>query len=250
MPRLTKERCCLPVRHPALLFDWLKELLFLVLYVLSGLLGYLVTLESLNRHPTRTVSIVFVHGWCTQNPLYLLLKRRLERDGFSVHLTNFGLHIEGFDRTADRLATYLERQRLREVVLVGASGGALICLAFLQHLNGWRYVRRFVSIGGPYRGAPLALLAGLTRTGRQMAKGSAFLTSLSSAGVEHPERIVCLLARCDELVPSWSSWLPGAENHVLDVVGHVNLQAFARATHEAISHQAGIAEREGNPGAR
>lgn len=212
----------------------LQESISIFLYVLSGLIGYLFPMDYVKRGEERKLPIVFVHGWFTQNPLYFFLKRYLESNGFSVYMTNFGLQLGNFESYSQKLKEYIENKNLIDVILVGVSGGSLISLEYLQNFDGWKYVKKFISMGGPFKGSPLAYLALFSPAARQMLPGSDFIKQFTGHRMLHPERIMCVSAWFDELVPRSSSELRGARNEVVDVIGHVNLQAFSKETYKLI----------------
>lgn len=211
------------------------ELICLPLYLLAGVLGYFFVLNGREKSGS---PVVFVHGWMTQTPLYYFLVRFLEKAGFRVYVTNFGLQAGDYLDLAKDLKAYLEKHDLRDVVLVGTSGGAIISLAYLQKHDGWSRARKLIAIGGPFFGSPLAFLAFFSKAGRQMMVSSNFLAELMGDEIRNKDRIVCIQARFDELVPQKSSRIPGVRCEALDVVGHVHLQAFSRKTFKAIVEHA------------
>lgn len=212
-------------------FGLIVEVIYAALYLLAGVLGYIFVLKGKKNNGK---PIVFVHGWMTQTPLYYFLVRFLEKSGFQVHVTNFGLQAGDYRELAKELKAYLENHDLKDVVLVGTSGGAIISLAYLQKHDGWSRARKLIAIGGPFFGSPLAFLAFFSKAGRQMMASSEFLEELMAGEIKNKDRIVCIQAKFDELVPQKSSGIPGVKCEVLDVVGHVNLQAFSRKTFKAI----------------
>ena len=125
----------------------ITEIFFLFLYVLSGLLGYFFKLGSINAKYTKPHPIVFVHGWLTQNPLYYFLKRYLEKLGFLVYMTDFGLQLGDFDKLAIKLNKFINDKKLKNVILVGVSGGAIVSFSYLQNHDGWKNIRKYISVG-------------------------------------------------------------------------------------------------------
>lgn len=137
------------------IFGCFQEIIFLVFAFVAGLLGYVLPLDKV-LGSGENGKIVFVHGWFAQNPLFYFLKHYLVREGFRVYMTNFGLHLEDFYLLAKRLSKFIQENDLHDVTLVGASNGAIISLLYLQKMEGWSNVRRFIGVGGPYKGTPLA----------------------------------------------------------------------------------------------
>jgi hypothetical protein len=105
-------------------------------------------------------------------------------------------------------------------------------------LGGWSRVRRFIAIAAPLRGTNAALLSPFNPHVRDLSPTSELMRRLWHEPVDHPERIVCLSARFDELVPAWSSCLPKAMRVVIDVVGHNNPHRASKATYDTVAHYA------------
>ncbi len=217
------------------LIEIIKEILLLIWFSASGFLGYFITLESINKNPTKDNPIVFIHGWKTQNLAHFPMKKYLEKKGFAVYMTNFGLQIGGITKLAKRLKEYINDRELNNVVLVGASLGAIVSLLYLQKLDGWKNVKKFISLGGPFKGTPTARIGFFSKAARQVLPGSNLIKSLSKEKIKNPEKIICLRAKHDEMVPSGSQ-LKGAKNIAIDVSGHVNLLSSPKTFHLIATH--------------
>lgn len=212
------------------IFEFILEIFLLPTYVICGVLGLFIKLKPAPGGK----EIVFVHGWLTHNPLYIFFKKYLESEGFSVYMTDIGLMTTDFNKEAEKLKTYIDRNDLKNFVLVGVSGGALVSYLYLQKLGGWRKTNRFISIGGPFSGTPLAFLGFPWNSGRQMIPGNNFLKQLRSELPINSGKIICVSAKYDELVPSDSSKLHGVNTEIIPVLGHVNLQAVSKETFKLV----------------
>ena len=208
-----------------LLRSLITEAVLSIIYIIGSFLGYLFPLRSLNPNPSQKRPIVFVHAWLSQNPPFILFKRFFERRGYRVYMTNFGWHLTDPEINAERLRRFMLDNAIEDVCLVGVSAGALISLYYLQSLDGWKRVHKFISIGGPFAGSPLAFLAAfISPMARQIMPGSAFLEKLRAQKIKHPNRIVCIFAKFDNLVPRGSSQLPGCKSIEVNIWGHVKMQ--------------------------
>lgn len=220
------------------LVDFFLETTLLLIYgPISGILGYIFPLNGINPKPTQRHPIVIVHGWMTQNPFYYLVKRFLEKNGYQVYMTNFGWQLGDLNEMAKRLADYFEQNSLNKATLVGFSEGAIISLIYLQNLSGWNRVKRFISIGGPFKGTPLSILGFWSVAVKQMAPGSKLLASLISK-LQNQKMIVCISAKLDEIVPRWSSGIPQTKQEIVEVFGHARVQGFSQKTCELIANYA------------
>lgn len=210
-----------------------KEVLLFALspwtFLLDPLFGPLVRTNS-GPKP----QIVIVDTWPHRDPLHWFWRWYLVRHGFPSEIVYFPLQQCSFDESSLRLQHYFEENDLWDVVIVAISSGALTSLLYLQRHGGWGRVRHFVSIGAPFKGTNSAILLYHIKNLRALLPNSAFMWKLSQERVEHPERITCLSAFADELVPHWSSCLPGARREVIQVVGHDNLHSLSQATYDQV----------------
>lgn len=216
------------------LIDFLKEIVFLFLYFTSALLGYIFPLTNINNKSSKNV-IVFIRGGLTQNPIYFFLKRYLEKKGYSVYMTNFGLELYDLNKSAQILANYIEKNRLKNVVLVGTSIGGIIGFHYVQKLEGWKKVKKLIAIGAPFKGTLfVSLLVFFLKAGRQIFPNSQYQKDLFAEKIKNINKIVCISAKYDEIIPNESSKIPGAKIEELKIAGHVNLLAFSSQTYRLI----------------
>ncbi|MDP3987718.1 MAG: hypothetical protein Q8P80_01080 [Candidatus Levybacteria bacterium] len=223
-----------------ILFGISKEILFLFIVIPTALLGFIFPLTKVNKKPSRKKPIVFVHGWLNQNLLYYFLKRHLEKQGYQVYMTNFGLLTGDINQNAYLLSNFFEKKKLKNTILIGASLGSLIGFHYLQELEGWNRVEKFIAIGGPFMGFPLAKLFFFLKSGKQMSPNSKYLKDLFNKYVKNIEKIVCISSKYDEIVPANSSKIKGARSETLKIVGHVNLLAFSSQVYKLITNYASL----------
>ena len=177
--------------------------------------------------------VVLVHGYLGHPEMLRALARSLLEAGWH-HIERPGypssrMTLEEIARRIDECVTPIALSR--PVDLVGHSLGAVACRAWIKRFGGHRYVRRFVSLGGPhggtrlYRFTPRALWPVLDPSGpwvRQLNDGP------------EPVPTTHIRARYDhQVLPPHPVQLEGATEHVLDQVGHNGLLWSARA-HRAV----------------
>lgn len=218
--------------------QWVIELLLLTSLGTVAPLRFLLPLYRINPHPTKKTPIVIVENWFLQNPYHFLLKRRLESKGFAVYLFNHTLLKGGLDDGAKQLQRFINEQKIHDCILVGISIGSIPCLTYLREHQGWRHVKKLITLGGPLRGTPAMLPFAYLKSGKQVLPGSDFLKKFHPEHMTHPERIICISAKKDELVPGWSSFLPHSKHIILDVVGHNYLHILAKETVAIIAKEA------------
>ena len=209
-----------------LLGNVLAEILLQPAYIITLLLNPLFSLSSTASRPTQRRPIVIIPGWFTSNLIFALLKFRLERLGFRVYVPGLGLLLHDLKQDTIRLKAYFDSQDLHHVVLVGASAGGLVSLDYLQNHNGWGRVDKFVSVAAPFRGIPPARATQFfSGSAKQMVPGSTYLQAINFPAISHQDKIVCLAAAHDQIVPRSSSFIPGAKREILPCAGHAYLQA-------------------------
>ena len=177
------------------------------------------------------------HGGGTARPPVLLIPgvfeswhylrvigERLAARGHPVHrVAELGLNHRPIDRAARLLGDYVVERGLRDVVLVTHSKGGLIGKAMLLADQDAaaapleRRLTRLITVNTPFRGTPVA------RWGlgpwREFRPEAAIIRSLD-ARTEVNDRITSLVSAVDQYVPRAIAHLDGAENVVLDRVGH------------------------------
>ncbi|MBS3052005.1 MAG: alpha/beta hydrolase [Candidatus Aenigmarchaeota archaeon] len=193
-------------------------------YITSGLLGYFWKLKTTKNLKSKRSTAVIIHGWLTQSPMLFLQKCSLEKEGYNVYIPEFGWQLGDIKELTEKLDLYLKNKNLKNVILIGNSLGSIISLKYLNTYNGWKRVRKFISISGPFRGSNLAYLAfWFSKSARQMLPDSKFLKELL-ANIKNKNKITCVSAEIDFIVPRLSSQIKGTNNKIIKVLGHTNLQ--------------------------
>jgi len=218
-----------------IVLDIVKEMFLILILIPIILLGYIFPLTKINKNSSSNKQIVFVCGWFNNNLLYFFLKKHLEKQGYQVHMTNFGLLTGDITKYSQRLADFFDEQRLERTVLIGASLGGVIGLYFLQELNGWKKIDKFIGICSPFAGFPVARMFSFLKAGRQISPNSKFLKSLFSKKIMNEEKILCISSKYDNIVPKSSATIMGARNEVLKIFGHTNLLAFSSQVYKLIT---------------
>lgn len=171
------------------------------------------TATSLAALPDREARdpILLLHGFASTThvlgPLGRYLERTLGRQ--VVNIPHSPLRGD-LRRSARRVAQVLEslaRSRgFRHADVVGHSMGGLVGAYLLKKIDRGRRLRRVVTLGTPYHGAPLArigtLLVGrFSLALRQMQPGSGFLCELRGLQVPHESELVSVAGGRDRIVP-------------------------------------------------
>lgn len=216
-----------------LISDFFSEIFLICIYPISGILVNFIP-KSRFEGKKEGKTIVIVERWLTFNIRHLYWKYYLERRGFRVLIKNFPLHRGDFEKSGAMLNQYLESHDCKDIVLVGISGGALTSLLYLQEHDGWRRVDKFISIGAPFQGTWSAFPVSFTYSGRELFPNSPLIQKIKKMQILHPERIFCIQAKYDEMVPK-GSVLPGANSVALPTLGHNNLHLRIRATYKKIA---------------
>lgn len=210
-----------------------SEILLICFYPILSFVMLFVPPWELRGHGNGK-TIVIVERWLSINLRHLYWKYYLERKGYNVYLANFPLRLGDFHESAQHLDAYLERNELDNVTLVGISSGALTSFLYLHYYDGWSRVNKFISIGAPFKGTWLAIFLVWLGSGRELLPNSRLIEEIQNITLENLDRVFCLKAKFDEMVPT-GSVLKGAHKITLPVIGHNNLHLQIRTTYRKIA---------------
>ena len=202
-----------------ILYQIASEIILIFLYPVFSILVQFLPEKALKGNG-KGKTIIIVERWLYLNIRHVYWKHYIEKKGFNSHLVNFPIRKGDFKKSAIDLGNYLERNHLENVVLVGISSGALTSLVYLQEMNGWERVDKFISIGTPFRGTWMALVISYLKSGRELLPKSGFIKKISNYTVLNPDKILCIRAEFDEMVPS-GSILPDVCGIVMEVFGQI-----------------------------
>lgn len=220
-----------------ILYQILTEIALIVFYPVLSLVMLFVPAWEL-RGNGQGKTIVIVERWLSLNLRHLYWKYYLERKGYNVYLANFPLRLGDFHESAMHLDSYLERNELTDVTLVGISSGALTSFLYLHYFDGWSRVDKFISIGAPFKGTWMAIFLSFFSSGKELLPNSELIKEISQINFENPNKIYCLRAKFDEMVPN-GTFLAGAHKLTLNVIGHNNLHLQIRTTYRKIAEIVG-----------
>jgi len=210
----------------------LTECTLIVFYPLLSLIMLFVPPWEL-RGNGNGKTIVIVERWLSLNFRHLYWKYYLERKGYNVYLANFPLRLGNFHEAAGHLDSYLERNELTDVTLVGISSGAIASYLYLHYYDGWSRVDKFISIGAPFKGTWMAIFISWLPSGRELLPNSDLIKEIGNITLLHLNKVYCMKAKFDEMVPN-GSILEGAHKITLNVIGHNNLHLQVRTTYRKI----------------
>lgn len=216
-----------------MVFEFIKEVFLVVYYPFASITNLFIRTakaSSENKKP-----IVMVERWFNSNPMHKHWKRYLEKQGFDVYLINFPIYKGTFEKSAEKLSEHIESLNLKKIILVGISSGGLTSLLYLEHYKGWEKVEKFITIATPFRGTPMAFFISFVKSGSELLPRSDFMKKFQTIEVSNKNRIVCLKAKFDEMVPSWSSCLDGVKTETINKVGHNNFHLNSEYTYKRVA---------------
>lgn len=212
------------------IFQIIKEIVLIATYPFGRFVSLFLK-DEVSLKPT----ILFVETWYTKNVHHRKWKKFLEKKGFQVQIANFPIHKGTFQESAQKLKEYIDENDFSDLILVGISSGGITSLLYLEDFNGWNKVKKFISIASPFYGSPMAILTLHTKSGRELLPNSTLIADLKTRTIKNLDKIYCIHAKFDEMIPISSSILPGATNIQIDVVGHNNLHVDTRKTYEIVA---------------
>ena len=180
--------------------------------------------------------VVLVHGFVCNRGLWNPWLARLQGQGIPVVAVNlepvFG-SIDDYIAGVEEAVLRIERCTGLAPVIVAHSMGGLAVRRWWAECGDAARVHRLITLGTPHRGTWLARFA-LTRNGREMRPGSAWLRTLASR--EPPNRsasVTCFFSHCDNIVfPPRHGVMAGADDRHLPAVAHVHMADHPAPWHE------------------
>jgi pimeloyl-ACP methyl ester carboxylesterase len=186
------------------------------------------------QKPANGQVIVITERWFNKNIMHEYWVEYLKREGFEAYFVHLSFYRGSFQQSAAKLQQCMDEKNLHNVTLVGISSGGLSCLEYLQARDGWERVKHFVSIGSPFQGTHLAIFLSFFPSVREILPGSRFVKHYKQKTVDK-DKVTCLSAKVDELVPYWSSTVPGATRKTINVYGHNNLHFSCQETYDTVA---------------
>ncbi len=165
--------------------------------------------------------VVIVHGYLASKELMIPMRSRLVAAGFDARIAQLPPLLLGkVEPMAGLLASEIDRilggYAARRCDLLGVSLGGLIGLRYLQRYGGARRVRRYVTVGTPFRGSRMAraatlLLGRISPAATQLLPGSDFINNLGDEGIPAGIAALSICATRDLLAPPSACVIEGAE---------------------------------------
>ena len=179
--------------------------------------------------PTGQRGVVLVHGFLCNRGVWLPWLPELRARGHAyVALTlepAFG-SVDDYVAAIDTAMRQVQAATGLPPVLVGHSMGGLAARAWLRTLAqpSAQRVHRIFTLGTPHHGTWPARFSHTTN-GMQMRLNSPWLQALAaSEGAAQRALFSCWYSDCDNIVyPARSATLDGADNHLLQGLGHVHM---------------------------
>lgn len=189
--------------------------------------------EEKNRQPGNGPPLLLLHGLFHNRMCWWWVKLRLRRLGWtdlhSIYLPPWRNEEVLTEQVAKKIDALRHARGIEKVNLVGHSMGGILARNYLQLRGGKDKVARLVMLGSPNHGSKLAPFA-MTRLGRPLMPGSAFLQKLNAAPFPEGVPVNNIFTRHDNLVvPSTLARVEGIAEIELAGLGHVSLLYHPRA---------------------
>lgn len=216
-------------------FHIIIELCLLLSYPVVGIANIFSKNTRIETSGNQKPTIIILERWMQANFMHKIGKKYLESKGFNVYLISHSIKEGTFEQSAKQLKKFIDTQQLSEITLVGISSGGISALLYLQEHNGWDKANKFISIGTPFRGTLFALPIALSQSCRELLPWSPVVKKIKNMHISNSEKIVCLVAQIDELVPRTSAVLPTTTMQVIKVIGHNYLHLLCKETYKTIA---------------
>lgn len=199
--------------------------------------------------------ILLLHGMADNHSIFALLRRGLQRRGFSrVYSMNYSVRTSDVRTAAAQLAREIEEiceeTDYERIHIVAHSLGGLIARYYVTRLGGDERVHTVVTLGSPHHGTHLARLLPLPIT-RQLSPGSPLLRELAQPVPDCSTRFLCFWSDVDEAIfPAHYAELRHPDLKVTNVelsgVGHLSLPILPSITHRICTSLTQL-DHEGEP---
>lgn len=153
--------------------------------------------------------------------------------GFRVHtIPKFNYNTQSIDQSVRILHDYIEHKQLQDIIFISHSKGGIIAKRYLDIAPNSANVECSLSIACPYQGTNWGYLYLFSLA--ELRPNSRLIKQLLSKTTT-TAKIVNLYAHWDNhIIPNRNALLPGAANHIVNIVGHTRI-LFAPRTYEVIS---------------
>lgn len=199
--------------------------------------------------------IILLHGMVDNHSIFTLLRRGLQRRGFSrVYSMNYSVRTSDVRTAAAQLAEEVERvceeTGYERIHVVAHSLGGLIARYYVTRLGGDDRVHTVVTLGSPHRGTHMARLLPLPIT-RQLRPGSKLIKELEQPSPGCSTRFLCFWSDTDAaILPAANARMEHPDLRVTNVeltgVGHLSLPILPTVVHQ-ISTSLTQLDSEGAP---
>lgn len=183
--------------------------------------------------PDDAPTVVLLHGIAETHRTMYPLRDALRDAGYRViYPNNLGLMNRPLGDLIDTFEQWVATQQLDRFVIVGHSKGGLLAKMFLvRHPE---CVIGVVTLGTPWWGSSMVRWLTKTSPMRELGPDADIIADLAKHRT-YNHRIVSLGATDDEQIPE-GTYLPGAVNDTLPVVGHQNLLVAPAALNATRRH--------------
>ena len=214
-------------------FHTIYEFILIILYLIASPLQFLIPSQK-NHAQTNKPTVIFLHGWYTQYPIYFPLISKLHRLGYDIHLPNLGYHARPTHKIVRQLHVYIKKHQLTNIIIIGHSFGGIIALAYAQKYP--KDITQIITIASPFHGAPLAeyFPFKLCTPAHELTAHNHLLQKITKISPKLVTKITSIYSIDDEIVPYTSCNLLGIHNKPQNNTGHVSI-VFSSATWQEIT---------------
>ena len=191
---------------------------------------------------SKTRPIVLIHGLWNNSDIFKSLNRKLDLysiDYFAPTLLHDSGRVSIVDLTKSLNELIISKYGFdEEIDLLGFSMGGIIGSYWLKYFDGYKRIKKFISIGSPHKGTitaqiiPRFPLKGIS----EMKINSKLLKDLYASS-DFLENVECIsfFTNWDLMVfPGWKAYLPKGKKYSLNIFKHKNLMRNQYAINEIV----------------
>ncbi len=176
-------------------------------------------------------SVILLPGFGEPWTFLQTIAEDLNKLGYAIHVEQkLTYNFHSLEKSVFLLKTYIEEQKLKNVILLSHSKGGLIAKQYMDTFTD-NNISLSISIATPYHGTPLAYLWIFSL--KELTPNSQAIKQILN-NTKNNHKILNIYAKVDSIIASSKKpVLQGAENILIDVIGHTNILEH-KQTHATI----------------
>lgn len=222
--------CMSEIPKTRIIMNWLQEAGWVLFILLLSPFNFF--LKRLVRTGRRKQPIVLVCDFFTNPLVYIRLAGHLQQAGFPVHTLATGTIFRGLRQHARFLGKYLEKENLKDVIIIGHGSGSLVALSMPDAPR--QRIHHLLTLAAPFNGTRLLLPFWFIPGLNDMTVGSEYLLLNRMNSLLFALFTPCCAWQDETIVPFNLARFGQGRDLIFDRVGHFNLVLATENLHTLV----------------